>query len=125
MKREHLIWFAAGAAASSLAFVLATIAVAARPVQVPLLAVEERVDHLAALTESEWRDVGALNGKLIHQCGARASEMDSITPDGGGQARVPITLENSPAINCIIREGAKQGFHLSVIYSPKLRVQQK
>ena len=94
MKRERLIWFAAGAGASSLAFVLATFAVAERPKRVPMLAVDERVDRLLALGEDEIRGAGALNGRLLHHCGARAFEIDSIVPDGGGQARVAITSDN-------------------------------
>ena len=122
MKRERLVWFAAGAGVSSLTFALAALAFAERPNPVPMLAIEERIDRLLALNDRELRETGPLNGRLIHRCRAKAFEMDSIEIDGGGQARVPITEESLPVINCILMEGMQDDFQMSVTYSPQPRL---
>jgi hypothetical protein len=124
MRRERLVWFAAGAAVSGFVSILVQLIVDEPPQLIPMLAVEERIEESLELGEDEWRQTVPLNARLMHGCGARAFEVDSIFPDGGGQARVPIASENRAVIDCILKEGIEQDFEMSVLFSPSLKVQQ-
>ena len=121
MRRTGLVWFAAGAAVSALAYGLAGALISEKSQSIPILEVEERFDRLSQMTVDQQRENAPLNGQLLRDCGTDAFEMDAIIPDGGGQARVAVTPENEAAIQCILREGPKQGFQVNLTFGPPLK----
>ena len=116
MLRARLIWFAAGAAASSFIFILAYVFDRQEREIVPILVVQERLD---AGPESE---AGPLNGKMLSECGAKVFEMDGIWI--GAKARLPITKENGDAIQCVLKRSAQEKFAVTLKFSSKLRIQE-
>ena len=113
MRRSRLIWFALGAATSSVAVMATNFAFSGKKIIEPYLSVSER-----ALTPNELNEMEAIaqtSGKLLRQCGAKQFYMkDANGLDGVPFSLLKINEENDLTIQCVFERARVEGFPLHI-----------
>ena len=109
MRRARLIWFAVGAATSSLIAMLSFFAIPRPTAAEWRLRIEEPNDisdaRWAAMSPKEVHEMQYRSAEIARSCGA--NEFRSIAPsDGGPFTEVRLARVGDAALNCILREAA-------------------
>tara|TARA_B100000678_G_C17907167_1_gene381774 strand:- start:60 stop:425 length:366 start_codon:yes stop_codon:yes gene_type:complete len=116
MRRASLLWFAAGAAAVSIAAVAAEVAFReATSDQAWFLRIGEPVQSMAdGIQSAQWE-----GAEIARDCGAKNFEMiPGIAADATDSTRVPLVPENNPAMDCIIEKATKTGLWFGLELEP-------
>lgn len=116
MNRLRLIWFAAGAACSSIITVSAHLATRSAPAEDAwfLRVAEDWQSQNTARGAVVWR-----GAEIARDCGARSFEMmPGFGSDGVDATRVPLVKENNRALNCIVEQATKANLWLGVGLEP-------
>lgn len=104
MNRSNLLWFCGGAAASTVAGLAAYVLQTPQEEDRWFLRIAEDLEvSKPKLVHENWK-----TAEIARNCGAKV--FDAIPGDGvdqGDATRVPLTVENNPALGCIV-ERARQ-----------------
>jgi len=116
MKRERLVWFAAGAACSSVAAIGAALTLQSPSQEWGwFLSVAEQGQSMRnGQAVAVWR-----GGELARDCGARSFEMiPGVGPDQVDATRIPLMRDNNPALVCIVERARDAGLWSGVQMEP-------
>jgi hypothetical protein len=117
VSRANLLWFAGGAATSSLAAVVALSLKAEDAEPVLELTISEpqyTQSSKDGLGEKPWR-----GAEIARDCGAQALEMvPTSAADATDYTRIPLGSANLPSVHCILDKGSKAGLWLDIISDP-------
>ena len=116
MKRERLVWFAAGAACSAIAAASATLALRNPPQEQGwfLRVAEQGQSTLDGQTTAIWQ-----GAEIARDCGVRSIEM--IPGAGSDQAdatRIPLVRDNNPSLGCVVERAENAGLWIGVQLEP-------
>lgn len=116
MKRQNLVWFAAGAACSSVAAVGAALALRS-PAQEQgwfLRVAEQGQSLLDGQNIAIWR-----GAEIARDCGARLFEiMPGRGSDQKDATRIPLTRDNDPALGCVVEQARDAGLWIGIELEP-------
>lgn len=116
MRRQKLVWFAAGAACSSVAAVGAALAVRSPPQERGwFLRVAEQGQSLRdGQTSAVWR-----GAEIARDCGVQSFEtIPSVNPDRADATRIPLMLENDRSLGCVVERSRDAGLWIGVQLEP-------
>ncbi len=116
MRRQKLVWFAAGVACSSVAAVGAALALRSPPnEQGWFLRVAERGQSLRdGQTSAVWR-----GAEIARDCGAQSFEtIPSVSPDRADATRIPLMSDNNPSLGCVVERARDAGLWVGVQLEP-------
>ena len=116
MKRERLVWIAAGAACSAIAAVGAALALRSLPQEQGwyLRVAEEGQSLREGQTAASWR-----SAEIAQDCGASSFEMiPGVASDQGDATRIPLVRENNPALGCVVERARNAGLWIGVQLEP-------
>lgn len=114
MNRLNLVWFAAGAAASSAVSVAVTL-LAPEPVTLsPFLILEEPVNSNRDGRVSDLETIANEGGELLRNCGATSFEMTSLYNDHLPTAEFPISADSASALGCVLEQANARDYRLNI-----------
>ena len=116
MRRDKLIWFAAGAGLSALCSVAVALFVE-RPVsaaEVPILVVYDV--GITPEQDEHFNEIVSTSGQMLHACGVNNFDLDAQlnVTDSSPRSMVPLTSENEPALDCVLRSARDGGFEYHI-----------
>lgn len=111
MKRDRLVWFAAGAAISAFASIGASLLVASSKEPKWILRLDENGQSLLGPEKgAKWR-----GAEIARNCGVRSFKMTPAAgADGKDGTEIPLSKENNPSLGCVIEEARKAGLWVGV-----------
>ncbi len=116
MRRQKLVWFAAGAACSSIAAVGAALALRSPPQEQGwFLRIAEQGQSLRdGQRGAIWR-----GAEIARDCGARSFEaMPGVGSDQTDSTRIPLIPDNNPALGCVVERATDAGLWIGVQLEP-------
>lgn len=114
MNRSSLVWFAAGAAASS-AVALASTLLKSEPVTFTAFLVLEEPFVLKARGQMSDMDMIAdQTGELLRSCRAKSFETTFLYDDHSPTADLPLIQGNAQAFDCVLEEANSRDLRLSI-----------
>ena len=116
MRRQKLVWFAAGLACSALVTMIAALALRHQPPERGwYLRVAEKSQSLSDGRDSaEWR-----GAEIARDCGAQNFEMiPAFGADGVDGTRIPLTRANNPALGCVVERAREAELWIGVDLEP-------
>ena len=116
MRRDRLVWFAAGAACSSIVAVGVGYATRSQPEEQRwfLRVAEPGQSMLDGRASAQWQ-----SAEIARDCGSRSFEtIPGIAADAVDATRVPLIRENNPALGCIVERATEAGLWVGVGLEP-------
>jgi hypothetical protein len=116
MRRDCLIWFAAGAACSSVVAVCAALAMRSPPEEQGwfLRVAEAGQSMLDRRASAAWK-----GAEIARDCDARFFEMiPGVAADAVDATRIPLVIENNQALGCILEHASEADLWVDLALEP-------
>ena len=116
MRRTRLIWFAAGAAVTLLVSLIAAQIPSAEEPKAKIAFIELTEPVVEAEELKDEHSIANTTGQLARNCGAKFFQTTFLVNDHPATMELPITIENSNAFECVLREASERGIAMQIVF---------
>ena len=116
MNRLRLIWFAAGAATTLLASLIAAQIPSGEEPKAQIATIELTEPVIEAEELKDEHSIANATGQIARDCGAKFFQTTFLVNDHPATMELPITVENSDAAECVLREATERGIAMRIVF---------
>ena len=116
IRRARLIWFAAGAATTLLISFIAAQIPSAEETKAKIATIELTEPVVEAEELKDEHSIANATGQIARDCGAKFFQTTFLVNDHPATMELPITVENSVAAECVLREATERGIAMRIVF---------
>ena len=116
MRRIRLTWFAAGAAATLLVTLIAAQIPSPDEPKAKIAFIELTEPVVEAEELEDEHSIANATGQIARDCGAKFFQTTFLVNDHPATMELPITVENSDAAECVLREATERGIAMRIVF---------
>ena len=116
MNRLRLIWFAAGAATTLLASLIGAQIPSGEEPKAKIATIELTEPVIESEELKDEHSIANATGQIARDCGAKFFQTTFLVNDQPATMELPITVENSDAAECVLREATERGIAMRIVF---------
>ena len=116
MRRTRLIWFAAGAATTLIVSLVAAQIPSPEKPKAKIAFIELTEPVVEAEELKDEHSIANTTGQIARDCGAKFFQTTLLVNDHPATMELPITVENSVAAECVLREATERGIAMRIVF---------
>ena len=116
MNRLRLIWFAAGAATALLASLIGAQIPSGEEPKAKIATIELTEPVIESEELKDEHSIANATGQIARNCGAKFFQTTFLVNDQPATMELPITVENSDAAECVLREATERGIAMRIVF---------